>query len=77
MLEYGHGLADHILQQQTQTQDMGRLVAREVTALSGQVNALRYGASTSRGQTEIAIRERWLRIRPYLRQLRLQPPNRK
>ncbi len=73
VIEYGHGLADHILQQQTQTQDVGRLVAREVTALSGQVNALRYGASASRGETESAIRARWLRVRPYLRRLRLRP----
>lgn len=72
VIEYGQGLANYILQQQTQTQDMGRLVAREVTALSGQVNALRYGTDAGRSQTESAIRERWTRVRPYLRQLRLR-----
>jgi hypothetical protein len=72
VLEYGAGLADHILQRQTQTQDVGRLVAREVQALSGQVNRLRYGAATRRTETEDAIRLRWTRLRAYLRQLRLQ-----
>lgn len=72
ILEYGSGLADYILARQTQTQDVGRLVAREVTALSGDVNALRYGTANRRGTTEVAIRERWHRLRAYLRQLRLR-----
>jgi hypothetical protein len=72
VIEYGHGLADHILQRQTQTQDVGRLVAREITTLSGQINTLRYGTSASRSSVEGEIRVRWIRVRAYLRQLRLR-----
>lgn len=69
VLEYGNGLAEHILERQTQTQDVGRLVAREVTALSGEVNSLRYGTEAGRGRTETKLRERWNRLRNYLQRL--------
>ena len=72
VLEYGNGLAEHILARQTQTQDVGRLVAREVTALSGEVNALRYGTATGRSRAESALRARWHRLRAYLARLRLR-----
>lgn len=72
VLEYGRGLADHIVQQQTQTQDVGRFVAREVTALSYDVNRLHYGTTATQGGIDDAIRDRWSRLRAYLRRLSMK-----
>ncbi len=72
VLEYGRGLADYILQRQSQTQDVGRHVAREVTALSHEINGVRYGSSAQRKQLTNASRERWIRLRGYLQRLSLR-----
>lgn len=72
ILEYGRGLADFILQKQTQTQDVGRLVAREVVALSTEVNDLHYGTADLRQRQTTAVAARWGRLRAYLRRLALR-----
>jgi len=72
VIEYGDGLAAHILQQQRQPQDVGRLVAREIVAMSAQVNRIRYGTDNNREETEREMRAHWQRLRAYLRQLRLR-----
>ena len=71
VLEYGHGLAEHVLARQTQTQDIGRLVAREVQALSQLVNRRRYGNEGGQTEAAAAIGTAWARLRSYLDQVRL------
>lgn len=71
VLEYGHGLAEHILTRQRQTQDVGRLVAREVQAVSQLVNRRRYGNEQEQQQAAAALPSAWTRLRGYLYQLRL------
>lgn len=71
VLEYGHGLAEHILARPQQAQEMGRLVAREVQALSQLVNRRRYGNAQEQQQAAAALITAWTRLRGYLFQLRL------
>ncbi|MBX3015308.1 MAG: transglutaminase domain-containing protein [Caldilineaceae bacterium] len=68
VLEYGAALAAHVTAQQ-QAADAGRVAAREILALSQQVNALRYAPAPSRPQANIEIRDHWARLRDYLPQL--------
>ena len=68
MLEYGDALAAHVVAQQQQIPDAGRVAAREILALSRQVNALRYAPVALRPQAT-QIGEQWGRLRGYLPQL--------
>jgi hypothetical protein len=68
-LEYGDALAAHVIAQQQQIPDAGRVAAREILALSRQVNALRYAPEPLRRQATTQIGEHWLRLRGYLPQL--------
>ncbi len=69
VLEYGDALAAHVIAQQQQMPDAGRVAAREILALSQQVNALRYASAALRTQATTQISEHWLRLRGYLPQL--------
>jgi len=71
VLEYGHALAAHILARHQQAQDVGRLVAREVQAVSQLVNRRRYGNTQAQQQAAIDLTAAWTRLRGYLYQLRL------
>lgn len=68
VLEYGDALAAHVVAQQRQIPDAGRVAAREILALSRQVNALRYAPAALRPQAT-QIGEQWGRLRGYLPQL--------
>lgn len=72
VLEYGSGLADHIVTRQRSEADTGRVVAREVTALSQAVNTLRYAPASMRSSALGVAVEHWQRLRGYLRQLRVR-----
>jgi transglutaminase-like putative cysteine protease len=72
VLEYGHGLADHIITRQTREPDTGRVVAREVTALSRAVNTLRYGPTVARTAAVTQLNEHWQRLRSYLARLHIR-----
>ena len=69
VLEYGDALAAHVVAQQQPMPDAGRVAAREILALSQQVNALRYAPTALRSQAITQIAEHWLRLRGYLPQL--------
>lgn len=68
VLEYGDALAAHVVAQ-PQMADAGRVAAREILALSRQVNALRYAPAPLRSQATTQISEHWTRLRGYLPQL--------
>ncbi|MFN8494171.1 MAG: transglutaminase-like domain-containing protein [Caldilineaceae bacterium] len=70
VLEYGAGLADHVLQSPTREPDAVRIVAREVTILSQAVNRLRYGPTPGRGNADAQASEHWQRLRHYLPRIR-------
>jgi len=69
VLEYGDALAAHVVAQQQQMPDAGRVAAREILALSQQVNALRYAPEALRPLATAQISDHWLRLRGYLPQL--------
>lgn len=68
VLEYGDALAAHVVTQ-PQFADAGRVAAREILALSRQVNALRYAPAALRTEATVHIRDHWTRLRGYLPQL--------
>ena len=68
VLEYGDALAAYVVTQ-PQMADAGRVAAREILALSQQVNALRYAPVATRTQATTQIGEHWGRLRDYLPQL--------
>jgi transglutaminase-like putative cysteine protease len=70
VLEYGSHLASHIVGRQTREPDTGRVVAREVTALSREVNTVRYGPATVRQTAVARALEHWQRLRGYLGRIR-------
>ncbi len=70
VLQYGAGLVQHIRQRQPQEADTGRVVIREVTALSEAVTALRYGPEPSRAAASVRVGVHWQRLRSYLERLR-------
>lgn len=67
VLEYGDALAAHVVTQPNLA-DAGRVAAREILALSQQVNALRYAPTLLRPQAT-QISEHWNRLRGYLPQV--------
>ncbi|MEZ4868408.1 MAG: transglutaminaseTgpA domain-containing protein [Caldilineaceae bacterium] len=69
VLEYGQGLAEHVAALQDHAPDAGRVASREILALCGLVNALRYAPTPARTQTLDQITEHWARLRSYLPQL--------
>jgi hypothetical protein len=71
VLEYGEGLAGYVLHSQSSTQDSGRIAAREIQAVSEQVNTLRYGPDEEREGAFVALNSHWSRLRNYLRTVRL------
>lgn len=65
VLEYGDALAAYVVTQ-PQMADAGRVAAREILALSQQVNTLRYAPVATRTQATTQIGEHWGRLRDYL-----------
>ena len=72
MLEYGDGLAEYVAAHQTSEQDMGRVAVRELLTLSRLVTVVRYGPEAVRSQAAERAREQWLRLRGYLRRVRIR-----
>jgi hypothetical protein len=66
VLEYGRELAGFVLQRQTRSPDAGRIAAREIQAVSEEVNTVRYGRTDERVAALRAVEERWARLRSYL-----------
>ncbi len=74
VLEYGIGLADHIMQRQTREPDTARVAAHEVTVLSDAVNAFRYGPEQARSTAGAQVNEHWQRLRGYLPRISRRQP---
>ena len=70
ILEYGDGLADYVVRTQTERQDLARVAATEMRALSGAVSSGHYAPETVREQAGANAAEHWERLRSYLRALR-------
>ena len=70
ILEYGHGLADYVVGTQTERQDLARMAASEMRALSGAVSSLHYAPEAERVQASARASHHWERLRGYLRALR-------
>jgi transglutaminase-like putative cysteine protease len=66
VLEYGEGLAGFVLHRQTHTPDAGRIAAREIQAVSLEVNRMHYGRIDERPVARRVLEERWQRLRSYL-----------
>jgi hypothetical protein len=66
VLEYGAGLADFAARRWPREPDTGRIVAREVQAMSRAVSALRYGPDGERPLLLQRIVEHWERMRQYI-----------
>ena len=71
VLEYGAGLADYTRQKQQYKHDMGRMIAREVEAMSQDVSTVQYGAEHTRAAALQQALERWHLLRGYLRRFRI------
>lgn len=71
VLEYGNGLAGHIVERQTREADVGRVAAREVMLLSSEVNKARYAPAEERLNALALAGEQWTRVRGYLARMRL------
>jgi len=71
VLEYGRGLADYVLRRQTATPDAGRIAAREIEAMSEEVNRLCYAPADERLVAKGALGAHWVRLRSYLRLVRM------
>jgi hypothetical protein len=72
VLEYGRGLAQHVLARSATVQDTSRVVAREIEAVSMEVNVVQYAPEDVRPAASAAVGERWVRLRGYLRVMRLR-----
>jgi transglutaminase-like putative cysteine protease len=72
VLEYGNGLVDYLGARAVDPPDRGRIVGREVRALSAAVSALRYGPEQARMTLTKEATEHWERLRGYLRGLRVR-----
>ncbi len=71
VLEYGEGLADYVIDHQTNEPDIGRRVAGEVQGLSADVTAVQYAPQGQRQPAYDRAAERWERLRGYLRRVRI------
>jgi transglutaminase-like putative cysteine protease len=67
VLEYGGGLADYVLSRWQREPDAGRIVAREVRAISGEVSTVHYGPEAGKPAAAKRVAVHWERIRPYLK----------
>lgn len=72
VLEYGRGLADFVVTHAAGAQDTTRVVAREIEAVSAEVNASHYAPVGARSRAQQAILQRWERLRSYLPMVRLR-----
>jgi hypothetical protein len=66
VLEYGRDLAGYVLERQTRTPDSGRIAAREIQAVSEDVNTIQYGPADERLMAQRSMEDRWTRLRSYL-----------
>jgi transglutaminase-like putative cysteine protease len=66
VLEYGAGLADFATRRWPREPDTGRIVAREVQAMSRAVSTLRYGPDGERPLLLKRISDHWERMRQYM-----------
>ncbi|MCC6456500.1 MAG: hypothetical protein IT328_16205 [Caldilineaceae bacterium] len=66
VLEYGEGLAGYVVQHPSKTPDAGRIAAREIQAVSVEVNRVHYGRVDERSSAKRALEEHWRRLRSYL-----------
>ena len=66
VLEYGSGLAGHLLERPNNQPDTNRVLAREVTAMSDAVNELRYAPAEEKSPALRRVDEHWGRLREYL-----------
>ena len=71
VLEYGRELAGYVLRRQTATPDAGRIAAREIEAMSEEVNRLCYAPADERLVAKDALDAHWARLRSYLRLVRI------
>ena len=71
VLEYGQELAGYVLMRQHNAQDVGRVTAREIQAVSEQVNRMRYGRENERPDAQKALDGHWQRLRNYLPLVRI------
>jgi transglutaminase-like putative cysteine protease len=72
VLEYGQGLAGYVITHQRTSQDTGRVAAREIQALSEEVNRLRYAPTGERDLAKTSLDAHWQRLRTYLRLVRIR-----
>jgi transglutaminase-like putative cysteine protease len=72
VLEYGQGLAGYVISHQRSSQDAGRVAAREIQALSEEVNRLRYAPTNERELAKTSLDAHWQRLRTYLRLVRIR-----
>ncbi len=72
VLEYGEGLATYIVTRQQHQADMGRVAAREVSAVSQAVSQLAYGPEHRRAAERAKLDAHWRRLRGYLGLLKLR-----
>ncbi len=70
ILEYGDGLAEYVVHTQTERQDLARVAATEMRALSGAVSSGHYAPVDERDQSSALAAEHWERLRAYLRSMR-------
>jgi transglutaminase-like putative cysteine protease len=70
VLEYGRDLAGYVLARQTRTPDSGRIAAREIQAVSEDVNRIQYGPADERLTAQRSMEDRWTRLRSYLAMVR-------
>lgn len=70
VLEYGYGLADFVADHARREVDAGRIVAREVRALSGEISTSRYGPEAGKAGALARSFAHWQRLRHYLRRVR-------
>jgi hypothetical protein len=71
VLEYGEGLAGYVMGHQRNTQDAGRIAAREIQSVSEEVNKMRYGREDERSAAKHALEAHWTRLRSYLPLVRI------
>jgi hypothetical protein len=72
VLEYGRDLAGFVMTQQSKSQDAGRIAAREIQAVSVEVNRVHYAPDGERSEARAAIDTHWRRLRDYLRLVRVR-----
>ena len=72
VLEYGRGLSAFITTRQQRQADVGRVVAREVEAVTEAVSQLAYGPDERRSTQQAQLDAHWQRLRGYLRLIKVR-----